>query len=126
MQFDVVWWFGCVVAETFGYGSSSTSAPTLARPGNSYDGTAGSRVVASPGCGRITLEEVDDVDWPGGVYSCSRKDAQVVWQQEYMAQLELDASLRWGRRSAAVSRPGLIVHGKGSWIPLQRLHEAGE
>ena len=106
-------WFGCVVTETFGYGSSSASAPTLARSGSSYAGTAGSRVVASPGCGRITLEEVDDVDWSGGVHSCSREGAQVVWQQEYMTQLELDASLLRSRRSAAVSCPGLIAHGKG-------------
>ena len=41
-------WFGCVVAETHGYGSSRASAPTLAESGNSCRGTAGSFVVGSP------------------------------------------------------------------------------
>ena len=50
------------------------------------------------------LEEVDDVDWPGGGYSCSREVAHVAWQRGDMAQLELDESLRCGRQPAAVRR----------------------
>ena len=60
----------CVVAETYGYGSSSASAPTLANPGNGCFETAGSRVVGSSERDRTMLDEVDDVDWPGGGYSC--------------------------------------------------------
>ena len=33
--------------------------------------------VGSPERGRIAVEEVDDVDWPGGVCSFSRESAQV-------------------------------------------------
>ena len=72
---------------------------TLAEPGNSCRGTAGwivLCVVGSPECGRITLDRVDDVDGSIGGYACSREVAQVVWQRESMAQLELDESLRWG------------------------------
>ena len=79
-------WLGCVAAGTFGY-KSSASAPTFARPGDSCGGTAGSYVVGSPECGHVELDEVDDVDWSGGVYSCSRERAQVVRQREGMAQL---------------------------------------
>ena len=76
--------FGCVAAGTYGYRSTSTSAPTFARPGNSCGGTAGSRVVGSPECGHIALDEVDDVDWSGGVYWCSREGAQVVRRNEVL------------------------------------------
>ena len=48
------------------------------------------------------LDEIDDVDWPGGRYLCSREGVQVVWQRRGMAQLKLDESLRWSRQSAAV------------------------
>ena len=53
--------FGCVVAETFGYRSSSANAPTLASLGNSCRETAGSCVVGSPEWGRTALDEVHDV-----------------------------------------------------------------
>ena len=47
--------------------------------------------------------KVDDVDWPGGGYSCSREVRQVVRQRGGMPQLKLrDESRRWGRQSAAV------------------------
>ena len=92
------------MAKTYGYGSSRPSAATPARPGNSGGGTAGSRVVGIPEWDRVVLDEVDDVDWSGGVYSCSREVRQVVWQGESMAQLELGESPHWGRRSAAVGR----------------------
>ena len=62
-------------------------APTFARPGNGCGGTAGSYVLGSPECGHIALDEVDDVDWSGGVFWCSREGAQVVRQREGMAQL---------------------------------------
>ena len=65
------------------------SAPTFARPGNSC-GKAGSYVVGSPECGHIALDEVDDVDWSGGVYSCFREGAQVVRQREGISALRAD------------------------------------
>ena len=46
--------------ETCENGSKSACAPTLAKPD------------------RIVLDEVDDVDWPGGGYSCSREVGQEV------------------------------------------------
>ena len=36
----------------------------------------------------VRWTEVDDVDWPGGVYLCSQEGAHVVWQPGGMAQLE--------------------------------------
>ena len=63
------------MAETHGYGSSD---PTLARPGHSGGETAGSRVVESLEWDCAILDEVDDVHWSGGVYSCSREGARVV------------------------------------------------
>ena len=91
--------FGCVVDT----GRAAQVLPTLAEPGNSCRGTAGSCVVGSPEGGRVSLDRVDDVDWSGGANSCSRKGAHVVWQRESMAQLELDESLRWCRRSERLS-----------------------
>ena len=58
-------WFECVVAETYGYGSNSASAPTLARPGNSCCETAGSRVVESSYWDRTVLDEADEVGRSG-------------------------------------------------------------
>ena len=84
----------------------------------------------------IMLDEVADVEWTGGGYSCSREVGQVDWQQGCMAQLVLrDESLRWGRhavvsgsdecreqharadqcaahRCAVAFRPDHVVHGK--------------
>ena len=54
-------------------------------------------LLGSPEWDHIVLDEVDDVDWPGDGYS-------VVRQRGGMTQLELDESLRWGRRSAVVGR----------------------
>ena len=43
------------------------------------------------------LNEVDDIDWTGGGYSCSGEVGQMDWQQEGVVQLKLrDESLRWG------------------------------
>ena len=96
-------WIGCVVAETCENGSKSACAPTLAKPGNSWFETAGSRVVGISEWDRIVPDEVDDVDWPGGGYSCSREVRQEVRQGGGMPQLKLrDESRRWGRQSAAV------------------------
>ena len=36
-----------------------------------------------------TLDEVDDVDWTGGGYSCSRASRQMNWQQGGMARPKL-------------------------------------
>ena len=59
------------MAETCGYGSNNASAPTLANPGTHGFGTAGSRVVERSERDRTMLDEVDDVDWPGVVFSGS-------------------------------------------------------
>ena len=75
---------GCAVADTHGYGSNSASAPTLANFGNSCCGTAGSCVLGSSAWDRFVLDEVDDVDVPGGGHSCSGKlrkwyDSEEAW-----------------------------------------------
>ena len=89
--------------ETYENGSKSACAPTLAKPGNSWFETAGSRVVGMSEWDRIVLDKVDDVDWPGGGYSCFWEVRQVVRQRGGMSQLKLlDESRRWGRQSAAV------------------------
>ena len=77
----------------------SASAPTLARLGINCFDTAGSCVVGSSERDRNVLDEVDGVDWPSGGYSCSRESAKVEMQRGSIAQLELDESLRWVRRS---------------------------
>ena len=38
---------------------------------------------------RTMLDEVDDVDWPGGGYFSSREVRQVEWQWASMGHLEL-------------------------------------
>ena len=105
-------WFGCVVAETCGYGFSSANAPTLARPENSCGGTAGSCVVGNAEWCRIALDEGVDVDWPGGVTRVLGKAHRWCGSEEAWPNWSLIESPRWSRRSAAVSRPGRVVHGK--------------
>ena len=98
-------WIGCVVPETYENGSKSACAPTGAKRGNSWFETAGWRAVGMSEWDRIVLDKVDDVDWPGGGYSCSREVRQVVRQRGGMSQLKLrDESRRWNRQSAAVGR----------------------
>ena len=80
---------GCVVVEIYGCGSNSASDPTLARFGNGCCGTVGSRVVGSSQTDRFVLDEVDDVDWPGGGNTCSREGRRVVRRQESVGQVEL-------------------------------------
>ena len=50
-------WIGCVVAETCEDGSKSACAPMLAKPGNSWFETAGSRVVGISEWDRIVLDK---------------------------------------------------------------------
>ena len=51
-------------------------------------GTAGSRVVRNSEWDRSLLEEIDDIDWPGGGHSCVREVRQMGRHQERMGQLE--------------------------------------
>ena len=56
---------------------------------DSWFETAGWRVVGISEWDRIVLDEVDDVDWPGGGYSYSREVRQEVRQRGGMSQLKL-------------------------------------
>ena len=90
VQFDVVFPVDRMCrAKTYENVSKSACAPTLAKPGNSWFETAGSRVVGISEWDRIVLEEVDDVAWPGGGHSCSWEVRQVVRQRGGMSQLNL-------------------------------------
>ena len=105
--------FGCVVAETCGYGSSSAMQMLQC--------LQDLETVAVEQLDRALLEVQSGIvlRWMRWttlvgqvVYTRSREGAQVAWQRGGMARLEVDESPRWGRRSAAVSRLGRVVHGK--------------
>ena len=81
------------------------SVPTFANLGVNGFGTVGSRFVGSSEWVRIMLDEVDDVDWPGGEQSSSREVRQVQRQRRSMSQLEFrDESVRLGRQPAVVTK----------------------